>query len=261
MKGGGTQLHIPRDKTCPTGGLRHGMAAQIEMLPKRQNKADPRRKNSLNRFPRVSSLSHTHYRTKIPTTTFAHYTQGLVEARFSQPTPISSATQPHGDREGPKAILHANMAPARQLPSSDTLMETTKPVRPGRLETKFRNLERLHRLPSGEIEIWTRGRLIGTGAFGDVFEEYCHSGPSRGTVRAVKRILKLRNGLPEREINALLTFSDPTNREVSKHHHTLLSPQCLEKAITIYLACTAAKMLTLPSIGDTSSAALDGSKM
>ena len=107
-------------------------------------------------------------------------------------------------------------------------MGAAKPVRPDRLETEFRNLARRHRLPSGEIEIWTRGRLIGSGAFGAVFEEYCHSGPSRGSVRAVKRIPKLGAGLPEREIAALLTFSDPTNREVS-----------------IQALITAAKMLTL----------------
>jgi serine/threonine protein kinase len=91
------------------------------------------------------------------------------------------------------------------------------PLRGWRLETTYDDIgRRYHQRPSG-AECWRAEQLIGNGTFGDVWQERCVSGTSQNAIRAVKHLHKRQSKFLEmsrRELDALVTFSDPDTLEV-----------------------------------------------
>ncbi|RDW93024.1 uncharacterized protein DSM5745_00346 [Aspergillus mulundensis] len=83
-----------------------------------------------------------------------------------------------------------------------------------RLETTFDSTGDRHHGLGSDKECWRAIRTVGEGSFGSVWQESCISGPSKGAVRAVKHLHKRQARfleLSERELNALVTFSDPAD--------------------------------------------------
>lgn len=64
---------------------------------------------------------------------------------------------------------------------------------------------------------WKRVRYLGSGTYGRVRVEECISGPSKGRCRAVKEVQRaqIRGSNWKRELEALATFSDPSQETVS----------------------------------------------
>ncbi|RDW93378.1 uncharacterized protein DSM5745_00700 [Aspergillus mulundensis] len=90
------------------------------------------------------------------------------------------------------------------------------PLRQWKLETTYDNSgQRCHQQPSGD-ECWRPIKRLGNGSFGDVWQELCVSGPSQNAVRAVKHLHKRQaksSEMSRRELDALVTFSDPKTAE------------------------------------------------
>ncbi|KAF2791276.1 kinase-like protein, partial [Melanomma pulvis-pyrius CBS 109.77] len=66
---------------------------------------------------------------------------------------------------------------------------------------------REHVLASGQTRLWKPVKQLGRGTFGDVWKEVCVS-EQPGAVRAVKRIDKRQLRSSDRELTALITFSN-----------------------------------------------------
>lgn len=88
-----------------------------------------------------------------------------------------------------------------------------------RLETRHdANGDRHHQRLAGP-ECWRPVQRLGSGTFGDVWQEQCLSGPSKKDVRAVKRLDKRQARFSEmsrRELEALTTFSNSNIPEVGE---------------------------------------------
>ncbi|KAJ5669752.1 kinase-like domain-containing protein [Penicillium macrosclerotiorum] len=97
---------------------------------------------------------------------------------------------------------------------------TSTPLRAWKLETNHdANGDRHHRLSAGS-ECWRAVRCLGSGSFGDVWQETCLSGPSQNAVRAVKCLGKRQAKFTEmsrRELEALITFSNSDIPKYKEH--------------------------------------------
>ncbi|KAG2411647.1 hypothetical protein HFD88_009203 [Aspergillus terreus] len=86
---------------------------------------------------------------------------------------------------------------------------TESPLRDWRLQTTKKHGDWYHTQSTG-IESWRPVKSLGSGSFGEVWQEQCTSGPSRSSVRAVKHLQKRQAKfleISQRELNALVTFS------------------------------------------------------
>ncbi|GES66292.1 kinase-like protein [Aspergillus terreus] len=86
---------------------------------------------------------------------------------------------------------------------------TESPLRGWRLQTTKNHGDWYHTQSTG-IESWRPVKSLGSGSFGEVWQEQCTSGPSRSSVRAVKHLPKRQAKfleMSQRELNALVTFS------------------------------------------------------
>ncbi|KAL4860897.1 kinase-like domain-containing protein [Aspergillus spectabilis] len=85
------------------------------------------------------------------------------------------------------------------------------PLRDWKLETTYNGAgDRYHRRSTSEGETWRPIKPLGSGLFGDVWQERCTAGPSQNTVRAVKQLHKQHAKfleMSQRELEALITFS------------------------------------------------------
>ncbi|ETS78914.1 hypothetical protein PFICI_08767 [Pestalotiopsis fici W106-1] len=85
---------------------------------------------------------------------------------------------------------------------------------------KYEEVEggRMHSSPDGR-NIWRTVRTLGKGSFGTVCLEECTSGPQHKTLRAVKAIANhsLTGQAKQREVHAMITFSDKQIREYQEH--------------------------------------------
>ncbi|KAL3475998.1 kinase-like domain-containing protein [Aspergillus californicus] len=85
------------------------------------------------------------------------------------------------------------------------------PLRYWKLETTYNGAgDRYHRRSTGDGETWRPTKPLGSGSFGDVWQERCTAGPSQNAVRAVKQLHKRHTKfleMSQREIEALITFS------------------------------------------------------
>lgn len=66
----------------------------------------------------------------------------------------------------------------------------------------------------GGMEVWAEAAELGSGSFGVVWKETCLYGRPLHSVRAVKRIEKRQLGYRDRELKALIEFSNPKRPEV-----------------------------------------------
>lgn len=84
---------------------------------------------------------------------------------------------------------------------------------------------RHHKLQSGP-ECWKEVGMLGDGGHGVVWQEFCLSGRSKNSMRAVKHVFK-REKFSEmrRELNALVTFSDSEFPEVSEWNTSSQEPE------------------------------------
>ncbi len=109
--------------------------------------------------------------------------------------------------------------PRQPSPSATASMEPALSSVLGqwRLDTHIQaNRDRHHTSLSG-IDCWRPVANLGSGSFGDVWQERCVSGRSADAVRAVKSISKRQVGfdkMSRRELEALITFSDTQVPEV-----------------------------------------------
>ncbi|KAL3470170.1 kinase-like domain-containing protein [Aspergillus californicus] len=89
-----------------------------------------------------------------------------------------------------------------------------------RLDTQFdENGDRHHQNSHGS-ECWRPLKRLGNGTYGDVWQEHCVLGANKNTFRAVKQIRRLQPGfstLSKRELEALVTFSNPDVAEYRNH--------------------------------------------
>lgn len=96
----------------------------------------------------------------------------------------------------------------------------TDSLRSWRLETRQElNGDRTHYIFASGVDRWRPLFRIGGGTFGEVWQERCLSGPHINELRAVKHISKRQaqfTKLSQRELEALVTFSDP---RVCSHRH------------------------------------------
>lgn len=84
-----------------------------------------------------------------------------------------------------------------------------------KLSTTFLpNGQKRHIDEFGSIEVWTEAAELGSGSFGVVWKETCVSGRPLRSVRAVKRVEKRQLGYGDRELKALIEFSNPKRPEV-----------------------------------------------
>ncbi|QMW44319.1 hypothetical protein G4B11_007739 [Aspergillus flavus] len=90
------------------------------------------------------------------------------------------------------------------------------PLRDWKLQTTKSNGDWYHARSTG-IESWRPVKSLGSGSFGEVWQERCTSGPSPSSFRAVKHLQKRQAKfleMSQRELNALVTFS----AAAYKHH-------------------------------------------
>ncbi|KAH8650031.1 kinase-like domain-containing protein [Xylariales sp. PMI_506] len=90
---------------------------------------------------------------------------------------------------------------------------------------------------SGSRERWRDVEELGSGGFGIVRREECFEGPPKGTARAVKVLVKNRMGftkMSNRELIALITFSDPRKPEYQEHFVRCLG--WYEDPLKLYIA-------------------------
>jgi hypothetical protein len=84
-----------------------------------------------------------------------------------------------------------------------------------KLETTFHpNGDKEHSNVFGDTNLWRAEGVLGSGTYGDVSKEICISGATTQAVRAVKQISKRHIQLSNRELAALIKFSDPNVPEV-----------------------------------------------
>lgn len=81
--------------------------------------------------------------------------------------------------------------------------------------------KRYHQRASGD-ECWRSEICIGSGGCGSVWRERCISGPSQMALRAVKHLHRRQLKMSRRELDALITFSDPHTPEVDTDRDQML---------------------------------------
>lgn len=84
------------------------------------------------------------------------------------------------------------------------------PLRDWKLQTTKNHGDWYHTRSTG-IESWRPVKSLGSGSFGEVWQEQCTSRPSQSSVRAVKHLQKRQAKfleMSQRELNALVTFSE-----------------------------------------------------
>ncbi|KAJ1323174.1 calcium/calmodulin-dependent protein kinase I [Microdochium nivale] len=86
-----------------------------------------------------------------------------------------------------------------------------------KLETEFHSNGEHHHKSYGGVDCWKSVKYLGGGAFGNVYQQQCQSGAAANTVRAVKHVSKRYSKLSERELMALITFSDMRIPEYANH--------------------------------------------
>ncbi|KAH7031487.1 kinase-like domain-containing protein [Microdochium trichocladiopsis] len=86
-----------------------------------------------------------------------------------------------------------------------------------KLETEFQPNGEHHHKSDGGVDCWQLVKHLGGGAFGSVYKQRCRSGAAANTVRAVKHVSKRHSKFSERELMALITFSDMRVPEYAKH--------------------------------------------